>query len=78
MPDRSSLHKGSPDVAETLALEMQQIVRDAAQPIGAGETIKAQMRRAWERLLGWSKRLAGLALWVAPWLRPTTTEGGDG
>lgn len=30
-----------------LAIEMQQLVRSAAEPVAPGETVKAQMRRAW-------------------------------
>lgn len=50
MHDRSSFRKGPPELTDALALEMQEIVRDAAGSVRAGETVKAQMRRAWERL----------------------------
>ncbi len=33
-----------------IATEMQSLVRHAAEPIKAGETVKAQMVRSWERL----------------------------
>lgn len=34
----------------TIAAEMQTVVLRAAEPVLAGETIKSQQRRAWERL----------------------------
>lgn len=34
----------------SIAVEMQSLVLHAAEPVAAGETIKAQQRRAWERL----------------------------
>ena len=40
------------DMSTSLALEAQRIVRDAAQPIPPGETIKGQLRRA-ARALGY-------------------------
>ena len=50
MRERSSFNKCSGELMEVLALEMKQIVRSASEPISAGETVKGQMRRAWERL----------------------------
>ena len=38
------------EMSEALAIEAQQIVRNAAQPVESGETVKAQMRRAWAAL----------------------------
>ena len=37
-------------MSEALAIEARSIVRGAAEPITAGETVKAQMRRAWTAL----------------------------
>ena len=37
-------------MSRALALEAQTIVRGAAEPIAPGETVKAQMRRAWTAL----------------------------
>lgn len=50
MRDGSSFHKGSRGSMSSLALEMQQIVRGAAEPVSAGDTVKGQMRKAWEAL----------------------------
>lgn len=36
---------------EAIACEMQGIVFEAAEPVRAGETVKRQMRRAYERLI---------------------------
>lgn len=33
-----------------IALEMQRLVRSAAMPVQAGETVKGQQRRAWDAL----------------------------
>lgn len=45
MRDRSSCQP-----EQALAREMQAIVKDAAQPVSPGETVKGQMRRAWNEL----------------------------
>src|ERR1700710_576758 len=37
-------------MSSVIAEEMQSIVRQAAQPVAPGDTIKAQMVRSWERL----------------------------
>lgn len=50
IPDRSSCRICSSEQMEALAVEMQTLVLDAAEPVRAGETIKSQQRRAWERL----------------------------
>ena len=38
------------DMSASIASEAQRIARDAATPISAGDTIKAQLRRAWVNL----------------------------
>ena len=37
----------------SIALEARSLVRDAACPVTPGETVKAQMRRAWDNLGCW-------------------------
>ena len=64
MRDRSSFHNRSSSevgMSAALAVEAQTIVQRAAEPIRAGETVKAQMRRAWMnlgRLPQWRVRAA--------------------
>lgn len=56
MPAHESFHKRSlseGQMGSSIALEAQRIVRDAASPIPAGETVKGQLRRA-ARALGYS------------------------
>lgn len=49
--DKESFLLRSPgQVAKAVAEEARSIVMMAAEPIPAGDTVKAQMRRAWERL----------------------------
>lgn len=53
MPDKSSFivcSKKEDDPVPDLAIEMQNIVFEAARPVSPGEGIKAQIRRAWEAL----------------------------
>jgi hypothetical protein len=38
------------EMSASIASEAQRLVMGAAEPVSAGETVKAQMRRAWERL----------------------------
>jgi hypothetical protein len=37
-------------MSASIATEARRLVMSAAEPVSAGETVKAQMRRAWERL----------------------------
>jgi hypothetical protein len=48
--DNQSYSVCSGDPMNTIAAEMRSLVLHAAEPVTAGETIKAQQRRAWERL----------------------------
>ena len=52
MSDRSSfrLRSRGPDVSASIASEAQRLVMGLSEPVAAGETVTAQMRRAWERL----------------------------
>ena len=56
MPDKSSSHlrliwsQGAKDMSEAIAAEIRTICRHAAEPIHPGETVKHQIRRAWEAL----------------------------
>lgn len=49
IPDTSSCRICSSEPM-SIAAEMQSVVLHAAEPVQAGETIKSQQRRAWERL----------------------------
>lgn len=40
----------SEDMSASIASEARRLVMSAAEPVSPGETVKAQMRRAWERL----------------------------
>lgn len=50
MSDRSSLsvcsREGDSEMGRSIAIEAQRMVREAAEPVPAGETIKGQLRRA--------------------------------
>lgn len=51
MRDGLSFKKRTDDFEmNAIACEMERLVKHAAEPIAAGESIKAQMRRAWEAL----------------------------
>ena len=56
MRDKSSSHlrliwsQGAKDMSEAIAAEIRTICRHAAEPIHPGETVKHQIRRAWEAL----------------------------
>ncbi len=57
MHDVSSFQKirlvwsqGSKAMSEAIGFEIRTICRRAAEPLQAGENVKAQMRRAWENL----------------------------
>ena len=51
MRERSSFNLCSEqETMSALALEMQDIVRNAAMPVRPGDTIKGQMNRAWRAL----------------------------
>jgi len=51
MNDRSSFRKCSEmDAMSAVALDAQRMAREAAHPVEAGETVKAQMRRSAQNL----------------------------
>jgi hypothetical protein len=51
MRDRSSFQKrNGEDMSSSLALEMQALVREAAQPVPSGKNVKWQVRQAWDNL----------------------------
>ena len=56
MRDKSSSHlrliwsQGAKDMSEAIAAEIRTICRHAAEPIHPGDTVKEQIRRAWEAL----------------------------
>ena len=42
--------KGAKDMSEAIAAEVRTICRHAAEPVEPGDTVKQQIRRAWEAL----------------------------
>lgn len=56
MSDKSSSHlrliwsQGAKEMSEAIAAEVRTICRHAAEPIYPGETVKQQIRRAWDAL----------------------------
>lgn len=56
MSDKSSSHlrliwsQGAREMSEAIAAEIRTICRHAAEPVEPGDTVKQQIRRAWEAL----------------------------